>query len=241
MYSRKYLSLGEISSGFSKRQKNSAQKINSICRDNVERHSDVWQGKHTTQQSEHTPLSLYRRFLGPGAFGLAPLPVNCRPFAYGARPLGISMIALPVAPCPFFVCWDGVKWASNVPRPLLGGGFDPGLGLCCEGLAAAMDFLALAGVPSPCLPVDFGGGGGGSGTHRPLPLVGWAPLLALHTSFPYNLLETHLQGLHTLGPTGLVPQCRSSPQQPSKSATNDSGIDFSSDKYATTMFTGNML
>ena len=30
------------------------------------------------------------------------------------------------------------------------------------------------------------GGGGGSGTHRPLPLVGWPPLLDLHTSFPYN-------------------------------------------------------
>ena len=42
---------------------------------------------------------------------------------------------------------------------LLGGGFAPGLWLCCERLATAFHFLALVGVPSPCLPVDFGGGG----------------------------------------------------------------------------------
>ena len=48
-----------------------------------------------------------------------------------------------------------------MPSALLGGGFAPGLGLCCEGLAPAFDFLALAGVPSPCLPVAFWGGGGG--------------------------------------------------------------------------------
>ena len=100
-----------------------------------------------------------------------------------------------------------------MPSALLGGGFAPGLGLCCEGLAPAFDFLALAGVPSPRLPVAFWGGGGVFGIHRPLPLVGWPHLLALHTSFAYNLLETHLQGLHTLGPTGLVPQCRKSTQQ----------------------------
>ena len=29
-----------------------------------------------------------------------------------------------------------------------------------------------------------------SGTQCHLPLVGWTPLLALHTSFPYNLWET---------------------------------------------------
>ena len=58
-----------------------------------------------------------------------------------------------------------MKRAANVPSALLGGGFDPGLGLCCEGLAPAFDFLALAGVPAPCLPVDFGGGGGGDKVH----------------------------------------------------------------------------
>ena len=64
-----------------------------------------------------------------------------------------------MAPRPFCVCWDGVKWAANVPSAFVGGGFAPGLGLCCEALALAFDFLALAGVPSPCLPVDLGGGG----------------------------------------------------------------------------------
>ena len=49
-----------------------------------------------------------------------------------------------------------------MPNALLGGGFAPGLGLCYEGLAPAFDFLALAGVRSPCLPVDFGGRGGGA-------------------------------------------------------------------------------
>ena len=52
-----------------------------------------------------------------------------------------------------------MKWAANVPSALLGGGFHPGLGLCCEGLAPAFNFLALAGVPSPGLPVDPGVGG----------------------------------------------------------------------------------
>ena len=46
-----------------------------------------------------------------------------------------------------------------MPNTLLGGGFYAALGLCCELLAAAFGFLALAGVPSPSLSVDFGGGG----------------------------------------------------------------------------------
>ena len=50
-----------------------------------------------------------------------------------------------------------MKWAANVPNALLGGGFDADLGLCCELLALAFGFLALAGVPSPCLPVHFWG------------------------------------------------------------------------------------
>ena len=91
-------------------------------------------------------------------------------FLCGAWSLGISLLAPPMAPRPFCVSWDGVKWAANVPNALLGGGFDPGWGLCCEGLALAFDFLALAGVPSHCLPAEFGGGGGGRLqpiSHRP--------------------------------------------------------------------------
>ena len=52
-------------------------------------------------------------------------------------------------------------------------------------------------------------------TSRREKIPGWPPLLALHTSFPYNLLETRRHGLHTLGPTRLVPQCCSWTQQPS--------------------------
>ena len=154
------MNLGEISSSFRKTLKNSAQGVNGICRDSAQPHCDVLQGKHTTHQSQHTPLSLYRRFLRPGAFGLAPLPGNCPPFACPAWSPDISVLALPVAPRPFCVCWDGVKWTANVPSALLGGGFAQGLELCCEGLAPAFDFLALPGVPSACLPVAFLGGGG---------------------------------------------------------------------------------
>ena len=47
--------------------------------------------------------------------------------------------------------------------------------------------------PPACHLTPGGGGGGVCGTHRPLPLVGWPALLDLHTSFPYNALENHLQ------------------------------------------------
>ena len=88
-----------------------------------------------------------------------PYQENCPPFACPAWSPDIAVLALPVAPRPFCVCWDGVKWAANVPSALLGGGCALGLGLYCEGHAPAFDFLALAGVPSPCLPVAFGGAG----------------------------------------------------------------------------------
>ena len=53
-----------------------------------------------------------------------------------------------------------MKWAANVASALLDGSFEAALGLCCELVALAFGLLALAGVPSPCLPVDFVGGGG---------------------------------------------------------------------------------